>query len=250
MSSRDGARYGRCAASQAAASRLHRTEADTFIEAAHPISPQVDRDVLIADVRQLTDDLLPHAGLERARQLVDADLEAGQRVVMAHAAHPEAERPERRLGALDHAQLLASYLRMVRNARRETRRRRLVPGRQSGAARQLADIVLGQTRFVERAADAEFPRRFPAGPIITAIVGIASVGDGGETAISGKGGQRGVELVLAVVAAVDRVGAVLGPLHLCGADDLVMEGEVASDPERELPVAVGIAGAVSGDAEG
>src|SRR5687768_13565833 len=121
MSSRDGARYSRCAASQAAASRLHRTEADPFIQAAHPISLQVDRDVLIADVGQLADDPLPHVGLERARQLVAADFQARETIVMAHAAHAEAERAERFLGALDHAQLLAGHLGVIRNARREAR---------------------------------------------------------------------------------------------------------------------------------
>src|SRR5687768_11496607 len=121
MSSRDGARYGRCAASQAAASRLHRTEADPFIQAAHPISLQVDRDVLIADVGQLADDLVPHVGLERARKLVASDLQTCKPIVMAHAAYAETERTEEVFGALDHAELLAGDLGMIRNARREAR---------------------------------------------------------------------------------------------------------------------------------
>ena len=57
------------------ATRSDRTEADTFIQAAHPIPLQVDRDVLVADRAQLADDPIAHVGLERARHLVAAELE-------------------------------------------------------------------------------------------------------------------------------------------------------------------------------
>ena len=60
----------------------------------------------------------------------------------------------------------------------------------------------------------------------------------------------GVELVLAVVAAVGRVGAVLGPLELAGLDDFVPQAEGAGRADREIAVALGVAGAVGGDADG
>src|SRR5688572_3492147 len=114
MSSSDGATNGRCAATYAAAmdnsqrpkcqrpgwelrswglgvSGSGRAKADTFIEAAHPIPLQVDRDVLVAERAQLADDSLADLRVEGARQLVASDLEPRQRVVMADAADAEAE---------------------------------------------------------------------------------------------------------------------------------------------------------------
>ena len=73
-----------------------RTEADTFIQAAHPISLQIDRHVLIADRAKLRDDAVAQRRLERARHLVAANLETRERVVMAHAADAEADAPAAR----------------------------------------------------------------------------------------------------------------------------------------------------------
>src|SRR5262249_31009281 len=42
----------------------------------------------------------------------------------------------------------------------------------------------------------------------------------------------------------------LGPRHLAGPNDLMVESEVACDAEREGPVPLRVAGAVGGDAEG
>src|SRR5262249_58176569 len=96
-------------------------------------------------------------------------------VVVPHAEHPEAERAQRLLGALDRAQLLVGHFAVIRNPRRQARGGRLVPGRQTGAPRQLADLVLGQVHFVERAAHSELTRRLPARPVVAAIVGLVAV---------------------------------------------------------------------------
>ena len=96
---------------------------------------------------------------------------------MPHAAHAEPQRAQRLLGPLDRPQLLVGDFVMIRNARGQARGRRLVPGRQAGDARQLADLVLGQVDFVERAAHAELARRLPARPIVAAIVGVVAVDD-------------------------------------------------------------------------
>ena len=102
---------------------------------------------------------------------------------MPHAAHAEAEhRAATRFGALDHPQLLVGDFGVVRNARRQAGRRRLVPVGRPARARQLADVRLGQVRFVERAAHAELARRLPARPVVAAIVGVAAVDDHGEAA--------------------------------------------------------------------
>jgi hypothetical protein len=55
------------------------------------------------------------------------------------------------------------------------------------------------------------------------------------------GGQRGVELVLAVVAAIDGVGAILGTIELRGVDDLVTQRERLRHLACERTVMFGIA---------
>src|SRR3954470_10600879 len=117
MSSSDGARNGRCAAKYTAAiaygtrprapTRVasDRPESETLIEAAHPVSLQIQGHVLIADRAKLARNGLRHLRIDRARQLVAPDLDPRQRLVMAHAADAEPELAQHGLGALDHAQL-------------------------------------------------------------------------------------------------------------------------------------------------
>ena len=73
------------------------SETDAFIQAAHPIPLQVDRDVLVANRAQLAHDPLAHFGIERARGIsARPNLEPGQCVMMPHSAHAEAETPQHR----------------------------------------------------------------------------------------------------------------------------------------------------------
>src|SRR5262245_46232079 len=168
---------------------------------------------------------------------------------MADAEDAEAEPADRLLGALDLAQLLVGDLGVVRNPRRQAGRRRFVPRRQAGLARQRADLVLGEIDFVKRAAHAELARRLAAGTVVTAVVGVVAVDDD-RVAVGGDAREMRVELVLAVVAAVRRVGAVLRTLELVGVDDLVVEAEVARDLKRDAAMAIRVARAVGGDGEG
>src|SRR5262249_39101845 len=126
---------------------------------------------------------------------------------------------------------------------------RLVPRRKTGTPRQLADGVLGQPDLVERASDAEFPRRLSARAIVAAIVDVAAVDDHRDAALARERGQPRVELVLAVVAAVGGVGAVLRALELGGRNDEMVEREVAGDATGERAVALRVAGAVGRHAE-
>ena len=66
---------------------------------------------------------------------------------------------------------------MIRNARRQARRRGLIPCRHAGAARELANLVFGEARLVERAQHAELARGLAPGPIVAAIVRVAAVDD-------------------------------------------------------------------------
>ena len=62
------------------------TEGNTFVEAAHPITLQIDGDVLIADRAQFAHEPFTDLGVEGAWQLVAADLQACQRGCMATRA--------------------------------------------------------------------------------------------------------------------------------------------------------------------
>ena len=128
---------------------------------------------------------------------------------MPDAAHPESHRRNRLFGPLDHPQLRAGDFGVIRNPRRQTRGRRFVPRRESRQARQLADFGLREIHFVERTADAELARRLPSRPVVAAIVRVVAVDDD-RAARGGDARQPGVQLVLAEVTAVLRVGAVIG----------------------------------------
>jgi len=113
-----------------------------------------------------------------------------------------------------------------------------------------ADRRLVEADFVERTADAGLARRLPAGPVVAAIVGVVAVDDHRESARARQLAEDGVELVLAVVAAIDGIGTVLGPLHLVRLHDLVREAGLAREREGEIVVVRGIALAQSRHREG
>ena len=168
---------------------------------------------------------------------------------MADAAHAKSQRAQCVLGALDRAQLFRRDLRVIGNARRQTGRRRLVPRAKAGATRELANLRLREAGFVERTAHAKLARGLTAGPVVAAIVGVAAVSDHRESTIRGNTGQRRIELVLAVVAAIGRIRAVFGAIELRRLDDLVPETGLARHGQRELTMSIGIAGAVGRDAQ-
>jgi hypothetical protein len=55
--------------------------------------------------------------------------------------------------------------------------------------------------------------------------------------------------VLAVVAAIRRVGLVLGAIELGGVNDFMAKPGLARNGDCELPMAIGITGAISGNAQ-
>jgi len=94
-----------------------------------------------------------------------------------------------------------------------------------------------------------FARGLPAGAIVAAIVGVVAVEDDVDGALTGQRRQGRIQLLLAVVAAVDGIGAVLRPLELGCRDDFVTQRERAGDLARERTVMFGIARAVGSDAQ-
>src|SRR3954470_23836212 len=99
MSSSAGARNGRCASSQAPATTYtarpfrssDRTESEAFIQAAHAVALQIDRDVCVADGLQPGEQPVADIRLKCARQLVETDLEARELIVVPHAADAESK---------------------------------------------------------------------------------------------------------------------------------------------------------------
>src|SRR4051812_23304444 len=113
MSSSDGASDGRWIASHATArpqvatrtprpdAELDGSELDTFIQATHTVTLKVDRDVLISDGAERTDDVIAGGGLEGAGDFLGAELQARECVVMPDAADAEPEIAQHVFGALD-----------------------------------------------------------------------------------------------------------------------------------------------------
>src|SRR3954468_18911878 len=99
MSSSAGARNGRCASSQAPATAYtarrfpnsDRAESEAFIQAAHAVALQIDRHVCVADCFQPGEQPVADIRLQCPRQLVDANLEAREVIVVTHAADAEAK---------------------------------------------------------------------------------------------------------------------------------------------------------------
>ncbi len=69
-------------------------------------------------------------------------------------------------------------------------------------------------------------------------------------AIARERRQPGVQLLLAVIAAIAGIGPVFRPLHFRGLDELVGEAELTGDPHGEGAMAFGIAGALGRHADG
>src|SRR6188768_1221955 len=224
-------------------------EPDAFIQAARAIPLQIDRHLAVADAAERADHAIADRRIERASDLVGAELQPGERVVVAHAADAEADVAQRGLRLLHHPQLAVGDLGVVRDARRQAGRRGFIPRSHAGGSRQIADLLLGEADLVERTAHAVLAGGLAAGTIVAAIVGVVAVEHHVDGARRGERRQRRIQLLLAVVAAIDGVGAVLGPLEFGRRDDLVAEREGAGYLARKRAVMFGIARAVGGDAQ-
>src|SRR5687768_7857459 len=119
-------------------------EPEEQIRAARLEARQVDRDVEVPELAEARDDRLPSTVFPEAPDLVEGELEAGQPVVVADAELPEAERADEFFGGVHTAQLVGRDPIAVLEPRRETRERRLVPGRQRERARELPDLRLAE----------------------------------------------------------------------------------------------------------
>ena len=127
---------------------------------------------------QRADDRGGDLGLERARHLVAADLDARELVVVADAADAEAERAQRLFGR---ARSSAASRRSPRCDTECATTGTPTPARPRSAGPPRRDSSrissLVEIDLVERAAHAELARGLPARPIVAAIVGVVAVDD-------------------------------------------------------------------------
>src|SRR5690348_11685812 len=98
-----------------------------LVQTAEAIPAEIDGDVSIPDGAQPRVDLVGNGRFERARDLVTSEFQPRNRVVMTDAANAKPELVERGFRLLDHPQLLVGHFAEIRDPRRQTGRRRLVP---------------------------------------------------------------------------------------------------------------------------
>src|SRR6185436_7413647 len=123
----------------------------------------------VAERAEFRVDRFCHAGLECARDFIPAKLEPRDGVVMTDPADTESEIVQDCLCALDQPEFLVGDFAEVRDARRQTRRRGLIPGRKTCPPREFPDVVFRQARLFEWTADAELSCRLAAGTVVAAI---------------------------------------------------------------------------------
>src|SRR5689334_19990773 len=66
---------------------------DALVQAAHPVTARIDRDLRVAERLDSRHDARREVGFERTRQLLGANLHTRQFAMMSHATHAEAELP-------------------------------------------------------------------------------------------------------------------------------------------------------------
>ena len=83
---------------------------------------------------------------------------------------------------------------------------RLIPGEESGLPGLLPDHSLGQPCLPQRGADLKLLQRLHAGPVPGLVRGIGAIQQNGEAICPGRPPDIPKDILLAVVAAVGRVG--------------------------------------------
>src|SRR2546423_1070681 len=106
-------------------------QAEEQIRAARLKPGEIDGDVQVPELAEARDDGFPPPVLPQTRHLLERDLETGEAIVVADAELAEAERADVLFRGVDLTQLVRGDPVPVLKARRQTRERGLVPGRQT-----------------------------------------------------------------------------------------------------------------------
>src|ERR1044071_6376274 len=118
-----------------------------FVQSSGTVAVDVDRNKSKTDALELTAHAIKYFHVEGFGQFFPRDFDSGDVAMMPHAGLAEAKGSHDSFTLIDHPQLLDSNRRAVRNPRRQTRRRRLIPCRQTVMLRQRADFRLTEFRF-------------------------------------------------------------------------------------------------------
>ena len=127
------------------------------------------------------------------------------------------------LGRADAPQLGVHDLLAVRDARRQARGRRLVPGGKRHLVREAADLGLGEARVAQRALDAQLGERPQARAVVGEVVHVGALGQVLDAARGHHHLYLREERTLAQVAAVGTVVGEARHLELVEGDRLVAD---------------------------
>ena len=86
--------------------------------------------------------------------------------------------------------------------------------------------------------------------MVADVAGVFAVGDDGEIALEGQRGQMGEQLVFAEIAAVGRVGEIVGVIEFGGANDAQRDGELGGNGHGLLQLAPREAGGIRDNGQG
>src|SRR3954454_12630802 len=96
----------------------HLAQTQRLVEAAETIPAQIDRHVRVAERAELRTAVVGHRRLQRAGDLIAAEFESRDRVVMTDTADSESKIVQHRVGAFYPPKLLVGRFTEVRDARR------------------------------------------------------------------------------------------------------------------------------------
>src|SRR5437870_2170281 len=157
---------------------------------------------------------------------------------------------QRSFPAFAQRQPLASHFASVGEARGKASGGGTVPGGETGAAREPANLRFGKAHIEERRKDLMLGGGAMAGAKIERVVSVHAIGDGGKAARTGQFIQYREKLVLAEIAAVGLVRAVGGVFHLVRLDKLVAQRQLFCKLLDHFSVVRGKTRRKSGDRQG
>src|SRR5438552_1546069 len=195
----------------------------SFVEGTLTVSLEIESDVGEAGGFEAFGDGGCHLRCEGARQFVGRDFDACQFVMKADAELAEPQRTKRRFAAFDEPEALGRHFRAIRQARSETSGGGTIPGGKSSAPRKMANFGFIQTGVKKWREHLVFRGRAMARAKIESVIGVHTVGDGGETSSLGQIVECGEKFVLTEIAAIGGVGAVSRIFHFARLDEFVAQ---------------------------
>src|SRR5690606_36915040 len=196
-----------------------------FVQGAAPVAVYVEQHT--AEARG-ENGLGPGPGVRHgALQVLRDQLEPCDVTMMPDAELAEAESAQVVLRALHHGQALTRDGEPVRQARGETRRCRLVPGRETERMREHADVLLRESCLLDWRANAVLERGLCTGPVVARVVGVRAIDNRSNAVFIRDRAQPPPQLALAEVAAVRRVRRIARVVQLVRVDLDVRNAEVA-----------------------